>query len=194
MISKIQLLVLVNLLYMVPSVYLFMQRSNMEFIAYLGIVILIGMILVFTYEKIGLSILDMWALSFFGFAHMMGGLVIFPDGLNLYKQILIDIVDNGGGYVILKMDQVIHCLGYGTVAFVIYSVLNKKLQTSKGMLLFLSILVATGLGALNEVIEFIVVLSTEFNGVGDLYNMGFDLIFNFAGAITGALIQYFRLK
>lgn len=193
-IKNIHILLLINAIYMIPATYLFLQRSNMEFLGYLGIILILGAIVVPFQKKLNLENGDLWALSFFGFAHMMGGLILFSNGTNLYQQILIDIVDNGGGYVILKMDQVIHCLGYGTLGFILFGVFNRKLQTNKNMILFLAILVSVGFGALNEVIEFIVVLLTEFNGVGDLHNMGFDLIFNLTGAIVGSSIQYFRLK
>lgn len=181
---------------MIPSTYLFLQRSNMEFLGYLGIVLILGIIIISLKNVLKIEISEIWALSFFGFAHIMGGLILFSNGTNLYQQILIDVINNGGGYVILKTDQVIHCLGYGTLGFILFGVFSRILHksTSKGLILFISILVAVGFGALNEVIEFIVVLLTPFNGVGDLYNMGLDLIFNLMGAVVGSVIRYFILK
>ncbi|BBI65284.1 hypothetical protein HSBAA_65900 [Vreelandella sulfidaeris] len=47
---------------------------------------------------------------------------------------------------------------------------------------------AQGVGAVNEMIEFIVVLLVPDNGVGGYYNTLLDIVFNFIGAtlaITG---------
>ena len=120
---------------------------------------------------------------------------MFPNGKVLYQQIVFDILNNGGGYVLLKMDQVIHFYGFGLVAFIMYRILKEKAPQASNLFVgIFATIIAIGFGALNEVVEFAIVLSTEFNGVGDLFNMGLDLIFNLAGAITGMLIQYFRLK
>ncbi|MFP4402125.1 MAG: hypothetical protein ACLFPL_02740 [Candidatus Nanoarchaeia archaeon] len=197
MISRIQLLIVLNLLYIIPSTYIFLQRSNIEFLAYLAIVLLLGVIFIRFLQKGYLKLHEMYLLSFWGLLHIMGGLLIFSNGSNLYSQVLINIIDNGGGYVILKMDQVIHMYGFGLAAYIMHRILHEKTQTTQTSSIFIGIfavIIAIGFGALNEVVEFMVVLLVEFHGVGDLYNMGFDLIFNLAGAILGAGIQYLRLK
>lgn len=196
MISRIQLLIVVNLLYLLPATYIFLQRSNVEFLAYLAIVLLLGVLFIRFLQKGYLQLHELYLFSFWGFSHIMGGLLIFPNGSNLYSQIIIDIVDNGGGFVLLKMDQVIHLYGFGLVAYMMYRILHEKTQKNSSALFIgiFAVMISIGFGALNEVIEFIVVLVVEFNGVGDLYNMGLDLIFNLVGACIGAAIQYVRLK
>ena len=197
MISRIQLLIVLNLLYIIPSTYIFLQRSNIEFLAYLAIVLLLGVLFIRFLQKEYLQLHELYLLSFWGLLHIMGGLLIFSNGSNLYSQIIIDIVNNGGGYVMLKMDQVIHMYGFGLVAYIMTRLLKEKTQHTQTSALFIGIfavMISIGFGALNEVVEFMVVLLVEFNGVGDLYNMGLDLIFNLVGAMIGAGIQYLRLK
>jgi hypothetical protein len=43
-----------------------------------------------------------------------------------------------------------------------------------------------GFGALNEVIEFIAVLTIPHTNVGGYINTGWDLVFNLLGALTAA--------
>lgn len=194
-IKNIHILIIANLLYLIPASIIFLQKSNMEFVAYELIVIGLGLLFLNFYKKAYMKLHELWLFSIWGFMHLMGGLLVFPNGKVLYQQIVFDILNNGGGYVLLKMDQVIHFYGFGLVAFIMYRILKEKApQASNVFVGVFATIIAIGFGALNEVIEFAVVLSTEFNGVGDLYNMGLDLMFNLAGAIIGALIQYFRLK
>lgn len=193
--KHLHILILVNLLYLIPATFLFVSRSNLEFVAYGAIVILLGLLFVRFYNKGYLLISELWLLSFWGFLHLMGGLILFSNGTNLYQQMVLNLVDNGGGYVLLKMDQVIHFYGFGLASYIMYRILSQRIKDASSLFVgVFAVIIAIGFGALNEVIEFIVVLSTPFNGVGDLYNMGLDLIFNFAGAIVGSLIQYIKLK
>lgn len=196
-INQLYLLIAINLLYIIPATYIFLRRSNIEFLAYLLIVLILGVLFVRFLNKSYLKLHEMYLLSFWGFLHIMGGLLIFPNGSNLYSQIIVEVINNGGGYVLFKMDQLIHMYGFGITAYIMYRVLYEKTQKTQTSQLFVgvfAVVIAIGLGALNEVVEFIVVLFLEFNGVGDLYNMGFDLIFNLLGAIIGTGVQYLRLK
>jgi hypothetical protein len=45
-----------------------------------------------------------------------------------------------------------------------------------------------GLGAVNEIIEFIAVLSVPDTNVGGYYNTALDLVFNGAGAVIAMVI------
>jgi glycopeptide antibiotics resistance protein len=51
-----------------------------------------------------------------------------------------------------------------------------------------------GFGALNEVIEFIAFITLSKTGVGDVYNTGFDLVFNLLGALAGAFFANYLSK
>ena len=59
-----------------------------------------------------------------------------------------------------------------------------------GLVIFLSWIGSMGLGALNEVVEFLAFVVLAQTGVGDVYNTGFDLVFNLFGALAGSFIAY----
>ena len=68
------------------------------------------------------------------------------------------------------------------------TILNLQLNTKKALFVF-SVLAGLGIGALNEMIEFsMVVLANAGAAVGGYYNNALDLIFNFIGNIIGAWI------
>ncbi len=91
------------------------------------------------------------------------------------------------------MDQLIHFYGFLVVAILVYkliSVTGSNLAKYPKLMIFLSWIGSMGLGALNEVVEFLAFVSLDQTGVGDLYNTGLDLIFNLIGALLGAFIAH----
>ncbi len=126
---------------------------------------------------------------------MLGGSLRVGDGV-LYRYRIIDIIDKGGDFYILKMDQFIHFYGFLVTAIVIYQLLQQHMdsQRNKKMIIFIAWIGAMGLGALNEIVEFMAFVVLSETGVGDVYNTGLDLIFNSLGAIVGAFIQHFRMR
>lgn len=57
--------------------------------------------------------------------------------------------------------------------------------------LALCALAGMGLGALNEVIEFIITLLVPENNVGGYVNTALDLVYNMVGAVIAALVIRF---
>ena len=45
-INQLYLLIAINLLYIIPATYIFLQRSNVEFLAYLAIVLVLGVVFI----------------------------------------------------------------------------------------------------------------------------------------------------
>ena len=94
---KILFVLLFNLLYLVPSVFSAVTRSNYEFILYIGVVVVAVLVVIWFYVRYELSIALLWLLSFWGFLHMTGGLVSVPlswptggESKVLYNLWLID--------------------------------------------------------------------------------------------------------
>ena len=56
------------------------------------------------------------------------------------------------------------------------------------------VLIALGLGTINEIIEFAVQLSIPETNVGGYINTGWDMVSNSVGAITAVLIMKFKDK
>jgi uncharacterized membrane protein YjdF len=99
-------------------------------------------------------------------------------------------MDYGGDFYILKYDQVVHFYLYMLVAMMAHHVLSYRFNISKtSFLLALSaVLISVGVSSLNEIMEFLIAISLEENGVGGYENAMLDLIFNLSGAIVGIII------
>lgn len=181
--------------YLLGAAYFYVSKGNWEFIAYLGVTLGVGLLILGTVERSNLDRVALWGLSIWGFLHMLGGILPVGDGV-LYGWKIVEILNRGGDFYILKMDQVIHFYGFGVAALVIHQLIGSRVvaNTHPGMLIFFAWIGGMGLGAVNEVIEFLAFVSLEQTGVGDVYNTGLDLNFNLAGALTGALLENARWR
>lgn len=181
-----------TVLYMFGFGLHYLGSMNVEFIAYY-LVLLFGFAFVFTtLERSRFPLHILWGLSIWGLLHMAGGSVPVGDTVLYGYKIYPFLVGEGQLYV-LKMDQVIHAFGFGVATLVAHHLLLTHAWRSDASRIWLAIaavLIGTGLGAFNEFIEFLVVLTVEYNGVGDLYNMGLDLVFNLVGAIIAAFFAH----
>ncbi|GMV91013.1 MAG: hypothetical protein AMXMBFR82_07910 [Candidatus Hydrogenedentota bacterium] len=170
-------------------------RGNQEFIFYIVVVaLLIGAVLI-VHRRVHLSPGVLWALSIWGLAHMMGGLVRVPEGWPINGDIRVLyslwIVPN-----YLKYDHVVHAYGFGTTTWVCWQGLRSILgayttnpQPTFGLMV-LSATAGLGFGALNEVVEFAAVLLVPETNVGGYINTGWDLVANSVGATTAALLIF----
>lgn len=192
----ILLLLIFNLLYIIPFAVFYTLTKDFEFLSYILVLVIVGAVVYLTLKKSKLDYLALWGLSIWGLLHLAGG-GLRINGHTLYATQLIEIISRpeiSRHFFILKMDQLIHFYGFLVTAIIIYQLISNRYdkKASKGLLIFLAFIGSMGLGALNEVIEFGAMLFFAQTGVGDSYNTGFDLIFNLGGALTGALIQFYR--
>lgn len=187
-------LIAFNIVYIALFIIYYLRAQNYEFMLYIGVVIVIGLLVLFTLKYTKLDLVALWGLSIWGLLHMLGGSLRIGEGV-LYRYRIIDLVDRGGDFFILKMDQVIHFYGFLVAAIVVYQLLQPYISKREHpfLLIFVAWIGSMGLGALNEMVEFLAFVFVERTGVGDLYNTGLDLIFNMAGALAGAFIQHFRV-
>jgi len=183
------------------------SRGNTEFLFYCGVMVILIGLTVSVHRSLSLSPGLLWALSIWGALHMAGGLVTIPDHWPadgefrvLYSWWIIPkagSVGSSGGW--LKYDQVIHAYGFGVATWLCWQVLCRvleahapspsggdRLRPTPG-LMFLVAAAGMGLGALNEVIEFVATRITVTN-VGGYVNTGWDLVYNMLGATVAALI------
>jgi putative membrane protein len=163
--------------------------QNYEFLLYAITVVIFIVILYttdqyFNYKKMGLWLFNVWLLL-----HILGGLASY-QGVRFYDLILLDIV--GDPYHILKYDQFVHFYCYVVMSILMWSVVDKitKHNASGIVVCMVTILAASSLGAINEVIEFLAVVMLNINGVGGYINTAIDLVANLFGAITGTLYMY----
>ncbi len=185
--------ILFNLAYIIPFTIFYLLKEDYEFLIYIAVLVLIALIILFNFRKLNLDYLALWGLSLWGLLHMAGGGVII-NGATLYKLRVIELINNTAlspDFYILKMDQFVHFYGFAVAAIVIYQLSAphiKDLPKKMKLAIFLAFVGSMGLGALNEVVEFLAFVFVKETGVGDVYNTGFDLIFNMFGAFFGALV------
>jgi uncharacterized membrane protein YjdF len=182
------ILVGINALYLVPLFVYFLIAGKWEFLAYVGQVIALLVLLMATIRKTQFPMWLLVMLSVWAGLHMAGGSVNVNDGV-LYAYQLFHIVGSGDSYV-LRYDQLIHFFGFFTTTFVAYWLLLPQLkqQFRLGAVVFVAILASMGFGALNEIIEFVAVLAVPETGVGGYYNTAIDLVTNGLGALTAGLL------
>lgn len=181
----------ITLAILVGFLLLAFSRKNYEFIGYW--VVLVGLLVFvlkfgekFKIPSWGLALFSIWSIL-----HMVGGLIII-GGTRLYDLILLNLV--GEPFFILRFDQVLHAYCYFMVFILIYFVLKKYVsKKDRTALLIFSVLAAMGIGVLNEIIEFaMVVFAGAAEAVGDYHNNALDLVFNLIGSIIAAF--YMRYK
>lgn len=181
-------------LYTAAFAVYFVRHFNIEFIAYIGVVIFIFALLYATLDKTRIPASILAGLSIWGLMHMLGGSVQTADGV-LYAWRIVPLFDGGGEFYILKFDQFVHAYLYAVVALLFLHLLRNYFGNRHSQILvgFIAITASMGVGALNEIIEFIAVLSVPDDGVGGYYNTALDIVFNFLGAVF-AVFGFYLLR
>ena len=188
------LLVLFNLIVIIGFTIYYGSIRNYEFIIYIGVILLFFALILATIRKTQFDYFILAGLSLLALFHMAGGGIKVGEGV-LYGVQLIPII-NQGDLIILKFDQFVHAFGFGVSTIIGYHLIKPYLneKTNYKIIYPLIVLIGMGIGALNEIIEFIAVVLVPETGVGGYYNTALDLVFNMIGAICAVLIIYFRRK
>ncbi len=173
----------------------YVLRGNSEFVFYLGqffIFILLACIFLRYVPAFPDYLLGL--LSLVGLLHVLGGGIVV-DGVRLYDLRLVEIYESARfpELFILKYDQFVHAFGFGVAALGFRWLLGHYGSTlSQGACNTIAVFAAAGVGALNEVSEFLAVLLFARTGVGGYFNIALDLLLNFVGAIIAlAFIEVF---
>ena len=161
-----------------------LRRGNAEFLLYAGIILVLAAWILWKQRSIRFDLHILWGLSIWGFLHMAGGNIPVGDGGRvLYSVELIRIYPR---LHILRFDQMVHAFGFGVATLACYHLLRPFLKVDIarwGVLALLVVLLGSGLGALNEIVEFIAVLCMPETGVGGYENTLCDLVFNLIGSL-----------
>jgi len=88
----------------------------------------------------------------------------------------------------LQFDNLVHGVGTFVITFVGYNLLephvHKHVFQNKKALVLILLLIALGIGSLNELAEFVAVLLFDAGTrVGDYYNTGWDIVSNTVGSL-----------
>jgi uncharacterized membrane protein YjdF len=173
--------------YMAIAVVASLSRRNTVMAVLIGVMSLVN-------RRVPLTSALLWAFSFWGLLHMAGGLCPLPpdwpyngDQAVLYSLWLIPQK--------LKYDQIVHAFGFGVTTWLCWHIVTQSFRqldggTVRPTLGVLTLCAAAGIGfgALNEVIEFIAVLTIPNTNVGGYENTSWDMVANLVGAITAATI------
>jgi len=174
-----------NVAYLLVFTYLFWLRRNSEFLMY---VVTVSVFLAFVsrmHLRYRFSFGVLMGLSAWGLMHMLGGCVGVGDGV-LYGVWLIPER--------LRYDHFVHAFGFGYATLFCYRVLEPNLGAKVRWFAVgvIAVLAGMGIGALNEIIEFVAVLTMPETGVGGYENTMWDIVFNTLGAIVA--VSYAVLK
>jgi hypothetical protein len=186
-----------TVVYMAVAVTTAVLLGNLEFLYYIIVMLVLICVVWAVHRSVQLSKAVIWGLSIWGLAHMAGGLLPLPatwpidDGSRvLYSLWLIP------NY--LKYDHLVHAYGFGIATWVcwqgISGAISKRgsaVRPTAGLMV-LAATAGMGLGALNEVIEFIATLLIPETNVGGYLNTGWDLVANFIGAAAAAALIHLR--
>jgi Predicted membrane protein (DUF2238) len=172
----------------------FIQDFNLEFVIYVGVIVAILGTVFSTVSYTKFPLWQLWLLSLWGLLHVLGGAVQTLDGV-LFAYKVYPLLDLGGDFYILKYDQIVHMYLYGVVALMAYHLFTTKWRDAKGWLVALAaVLTSLGVSSLNEIMEFLIAVTIERNGVGGYENAMLDLIFNLSGAIIAIGVYMLLLK
>jgi uncharacterized membrane protein YjdF len=161
----------------------FLQDLNFEFVIYVGVIFAAFVLLFGSLRVTKFPISILWLISIWGLLHILGGSVPTPDGV-LFAYRIYPFLDLGGDFYILKYDQVVHAYLYGVMAVVFFHILTQTLKSNgpSWMLTLVALMASMGVSAMNEIMEFLIAVTLERNGVGGYENAMLDLVFNFSGA------------
>jgi len=178
------------ILYLVVFSAWFFSIGNNEFIIYI-VTMLALLALVGSTLRVGeYPPAMLWALALWGLLHCAGGGVPVGDRV-LYATQVIPLIGNGETEMtLLKYDQLVHALGFGITAWVLWHVLVRHYPDTRHSWTAYTFpaLASMGLGAVNEIIEFSAVVVVQDTGVGGYTNTALDLCFNASGAVIAMLI------
>jgi len=167
----------------------FLMSGNYEFVVYVITMFILITLIGRSLRSVEYPVSMLWALSAWGLLHMAGGGVPVAGSV-LYSLQLFPITPADGEMQLLKYDQIVHAYGFGVTAWVLWYLMKRHfpvLMGTKTSLLYPA-LAAMGLGTVNEIIEFIAVLSVPETNVGGYFNTALDLVFNALGAAIAMMI------
>ena len=188
--DKLQLgaVIAFTLLYLIIGLNASLSGGNWEFVLYIAVVLGLGVFILAIRRRAGFTSGLLWALSVWGLLHVIGGLLPVPYDwpISGTKRVFYSwwIIPD-----LVKYDNPVHAYGMGVATWACWQGLRTAtgLRTPTAGTLAIAALAGIGLGALNEVVEFIATLFLDTN-VGGYRNTGFDLIYNAVGALIAAYL------
>lgn len=177
-----------------------LAKGNFEFVFYAAVMTVMIAGAAVVHARVRFTTPLLWALAVWGLLHMAGGNVPIPYSLapdftpppdGARATVLYNLRPAG---FLPRYDQFVHAYGFAVATLACFQAI--RAAAGPGMRVGIgvtaaSLLMGTGLGALNEVVEFAATRFMETN-VGDYPNTGWDLVANLIGATAAAAGVYIR--
>lgn len=183
-----------NSAYLATASLYFAMQKNFEFLWYLVVLFFLFFLIILTLKHTHFDRFVLWGLSMWGLLHLLGGGLKVGDDV-LYSVVLWPFFEIQGVWV-LKYDQVVHFYGFGVATLACAALLSPQLGVRKltPSLKFLIVCMGMGLGAVNEVIEFLAVVFIPETNVGGYANTALDLVSNAFGSCCALFFvpRYFK--
>jgi len=168
-----------------------MRQGNSEFIFYGLVMLALIAIVLMADSRVRFANGVLWGLSLWGLMHMAGGNVPIPESAPRPADSLPVLYSLWIIPGLLKYDMLAHAFGFGVATLACWqgveAAANKRLFMTPGMAI-LSVAMGMGMGALNEVVEFIATLTMPQTNVGGYENTGWDLVSNLAGCVIAVVV------
>lgn len=183
--TESKLILIFTVLYIMLFTILAFIRKNYEFLYYTLVMSSLITLIVLYHKKLHLSLIILTGLSVLGFMHVAGGNLYF-SGNRLYEIYILNII---------RYDQLVHSFGVFIATFVGYSLLkpylDHRIEHHPVVLSLILVAIASGFGAINEILEFgaVIFLGAD-KAVGDYHNNALDLVFNTLGSIIACFFIY----
>lgn len=187
---KLKLMFYFTLIYLVVFTILAILKGNYEFLYYTFVMTGLIFTTLKVYRKFHLSYGIMVGLTILGVLHIFGG-NLYVFGTRLYDLWLIP--------QIFKYDNLVHLFGIFVATLVSYNLLiphiSRKIEKKWFLLSGLLILIALGIGAINELVELAaVVFFGAAAGVGDYMNNAIDIVFNLIGSVIACVFIWIHYE
>jgi hypothetical protein len=157
------------------------RAGNVEFGLYAALEVGLALVVLAIDLRCRLPMGVLWGLFAWGLLHMMGGTIKVGGEVLYHFRFWTDG---------LKYDQLIHAYGFAVATLVCWSGFRKATGYDKPVTFGVAsmlVLMGVGLGALNEVVEFVMTLTLPSTNVGGYVNTGWDLVSNLTGAVIAAI-------
>ena len=171
----------------------FISAGNHEFICYAGVVLFFLAVVAGTHLRVHYTFGSLLGLTVWALLHLSGGTFTIGE-VRLYEVIPLRLSST---YPILRYDQIVHTWGFGVATYVMFQVLRPILRPDLkrwSALTVIVVMAGLGVGALNEIAEFMVTIAIPENGVGGYVNTGLDLVSNMIGAVLAMACIRWKYK
>ena len=177
---------IVNLIYVPIFTGIALTRTNYEFLLYAGVILVIAAWILWKQRRVRFDLPILWGLTIWGVLHMAGGNLRVGTGV-LYS---VELPPLAPAYNVLRYDQFVHMFGFGVATLICHHLLRPYLKENLERwwtLALLIVLMGSGVGAINEILEFIAVVTMPETGVGGYDITMLDLCFNLLGGILAVI-------